>query len=1019
MDEVLDQFETAAAECKFYPPRIPLISNVDGEERWQAPDAAYWRKHLRSCVLFNKSLNTASRKGINTWFEVGPGEVLLSLARQSTARATLLPTLKRHGEEVSTFLRSLGELYCRGKQLNWAELFDNKKLSYVPDLPGHPFYRKRYWFGSQNGDHFQSRAISETTLSRPVSTYDLEWTRTELPEQVADIKDEHYILVGGSSRLAAAIATELRRAKAKVFTIVNSERKQGAQFFLPQGSDTAAYAEVFREITSRHSRAGASCWHVLYLNGLNCTDSAETSVESLERDQRVFAVSNLTATVKALIPLAPAIRLWIVTANGQAVGGDAINVSQATLWGFAHTLFLERAEMRGGIVDLDSADDPKQQASQLLRQILSRDESVAAFRAGERYGPRLTPATLHSGEQIALRRDGVYLITGGLGGLGLKCAEWMAQRGAGEVVLLGRSGLSVASQRETIAAIERAGTKVTIVTADVSDHARMAEIITELKQGDRQLRGVLHAAGLNWFSKIADLDRERLLDTLKIKVSAAWNLHKLTQDQKLDFFVLFSSVSALWGSVDLAHYTAANQFLDALAYERRRQGQHALAINWGPWSDAGMSARTNETHLLTMLGFRLLPPEQALASMEALLVNDKTRAVVADIDWERFRVFVEFSSHPKLFENVWNGNSGSRVEAQGSEADRIRSLSPEQARAYLVDLLRQQFASILLLEPGREVDVDQRFNFMGMDSLMAISFALRLENLLHVTLPSALVYNYPTIREAADYLCEVIRGEKAAGQVEPTPKPVPAENNTHLWFPFLNGARSASVRLFCFPYAGTGASIYCHWQASLGHSIEVVPVQLPGREDRAAEPAALEMLELASSFVSAFRDLPSTPFALFGHSMGALICFAVMCELQRRQMQLPTHLFVSACAAPNHERPVTHNLPEAEFKQTLVTEFDLPPEAAADERLWQSIQQTLRSDVKLLDSYKLDKAPLLDVPITVLAGANDPVAKREALVGWSAFTTADFSLRLFPGSHMYIKQHEAKVIEILQRELAQ
>lgn len=433
-----------------------------------------------------------------------------------------------------------------------------------------------------------------------------------------------------------------------------------------------------------------------------------------------------------------------------------------------------------------------------------------------------------------------------------------------------------------------------------------------------------------------------------------------------------------------------------------------------------MSAKTNETHLLTMLGFRLLSPEQALASMEALLAGDQTRAVVADIDWERFRVFVEFSSYPKLFETVWNRDSnGHATMPRGSEADRIRSLAPADARARLVELLQEQFASILLLEPGREVDVDQRFNLMGMDSLMAITFALRLENLLHVTLPSALVYNYPTIREAAGYLFEVIREEKFN---EPEREAKPAvtlpQSNTRLWFPYLNGSRGASVRLFCFPYAGSGASIYRHWQELLRPAIEAVPVQLPGREDRAGEPAMREMQELASSFVNALRELPSTPFALFGHSMGALICFAVMCELRRLGMEMPGRLFVSACVAPNQEQPGIHNLPDAEFKQTLVTKFDLPREAVVSERLWSSIQPTLRCDINLLESHKLKDAAPLDVPMTVLGGANDPVATRGRLLDWSAFTTTDFSLRLFSGNHMYIKQHESRVIEILKRELA-
>jgi medium-chain acyl-[acyl-carrier-protein] hydrolase len=170
--------------------------------------------------------------------------------------------------------------------------------------------------------------------------------------------------------------------------------------------------------------------------------------------------------------------------------------------------------------------------------------------------------------------------------------------------------------------------------------------------------------------------------------------------------------------------------------------------------------------------------------------------------------------------------------------------------------------------------------------------------------------------------------------------------------------------------------------------------------------------------VNALRELPPAPFAFFGHSMGALICFAVMCELRRLELDMPARLFVSACVAPNHEQAGVHNLPEGEFQQTLVKKFAMPQEAVANERWWNSIQQTLRCDINLLESYKLDDAGPLNVPVTVLGGADDPVTSRQALLDWSAFTTTDFSLRLFPGDHMYIKQHESQVIEILKRELS-
>src|SRR5262249_53787478 len=142
------------------------------------------------------------------------------------------------------------------------------------------------------------------------------------------------------------------------------------------------------------------------------------------------------------------------------------------------------------------------------------------------------------------------------------------------------------------------------------------------------------------------------LDTMKVKVSAAWKLHELTREDDLDCFILFSSVSALWGSVDLSHYTAANHFLDALACHRAGLKLPALALDWGPWAEVGMSAKTSESALLQKLGLRLMPPERAIEAMEQSASAGHSGVVIADIDWQKFKAFIDFSLSPSLFDRV-------------------------------------------------------------------------------------------------------------------------------------------------------------------------------------------------------------------------------------------------------------------------------------------------------------------------------------------------------------------------------
>ena len=282
-------------------------------------------------------------------------------------------------------------------------------------------------------------------------------------------------------------------------------------------------------------------------------------------------------------------RLWLVTRGAQAVNGDdgGIAVAQAPAWGLGRVVALEHPMVWGGLVDLDPEASIDVCAEQVVSQLmLTHDEDQVAFRDGQRFVPRLTRRASTSTLPVALRGDGTYLVTGGLGGLGLKVARWLAEHGARHLVLVGRRG---APPRETwpalpaesdahrqvaaITAIEALGSRVDVVAADVTDVAAMRRLLTGLAVENRPLRGVVHtAAGLRT-DAVASLTTEALDVALAAKAAGAWILHTLTRELALDFFVLFSSTTALIGSSGLGHYAAANAVLDALAHHRRRGGR--------------------------------------------------------------------------------------------------------------------------------------------------------------------------------------------------------------------------------------------------------------------------------------------------------------------------------------------------------------------------------------------------------------------------------------------------------------
>nr|WRX36518.1 hypothetical protein [Cystobacterineae bacterium] len=371
----------------------------------------------------------------------------------------------------------------------------------------------------------------------------------------------------------------------------------------------------------------------------------------------------------------------------------------------------------------------------------------------------------------AIRGDGSYLVTGGLGGLGLSVAGWLAEQGAGHVVLLGRSGAASAEQQSAVASLEARGTRVTVAKVDVAERSQLERVLDGISMSGMPLRGVIHAAGLLDDGLLLQQSPARLRKVMAPKVQGALHLHTLTRALPLDFFVLYASGAGLLGSPGQGNYAAANTFLDALAHHRRAQGLPALSIDWGAFSEVGLAAaQENRGARLAGRGLRNLTPDEGLVALVRLLEGGVAQGAVLPFDvhqWVDF--YPAAASSPLLSRLRAEQPSGVRRAAgDGALAERLAAAAPEARASVLLEFLRGEAARVLRI-PESRFDGNAPLTSLGMDSLMGLELRNRIEGALGIKVPATLLWTYPTVLALSRHLAGE-SGETARTEAPTPPK---------------------------------------------------------------------------------------------------------------------------------------------------------------------------------------------------------------------------------------------------------
>jgi len=382
---------------------------------------------------------------------------------------------------------------------------------------------------------------------------------------------------------------------------------------------------------------------------------------------------------------------------------------------------------------------------------------------------------------LSLSADATYLVTGGLGGFGLKTAQWLAGKGARHLVLISRSGPVSDEALSGISALEAQGVKVLAQACDVTNLPALAALFDHMAATMPPLRGVVHAAVVIDDALARNTTHEQLAAIYAPKILGARHLHDLTRLLPLDFFVLYSSATTLFGNPGQGSYVAANAYLESLAAARRSAGLQALCVRWGAIDDVGFLARNEKIKdaLQSRMGGKTILSSDALDLLEELLVSNRSDLGAMELAWSALSRFLPSATEPKFAELAAFDTDAKSDEGKSDDIHRLLDeLSPEELSAAVKDLLRAEVAEILRMAPDK-IDPDRSVYELGLDSLMGVELVLAIESRFGIQLSVMALSESPTISKLADKLISQLK-PTASGDEDAAPQSSTADQVQHV-----------------------------------------------------------------------------------------------------------------------------------------------------------------------------------------------------------------------------------------------
>ena len=734
MEPIRLAFEASAAGISMRPPHTELVSNVTGTRVDEiVTQPSYWGKHLCETVRFSDGLAAISAAGVGAFVEIGAAPHLIGIAQAALpdSRALWLASLRPSEPENQTLAEGAARMYEAGFDLDWRSITSDNGRKVR--LPTYPFQRNRYWISPPQHSEGETNTLLPVVKTREARKlcHLIAWKAVSQNSTTGVIcSADTWLIFSDQSGVGNQLAKTARAMGCTVILISEGKKFRALQNggYTIRKDSSADIEQLFAVFKNTPVTQIISAWaiDIKFPKEFQAHEGVTNDVVEIAHGPIALAlvlVQSL-ASNQAFDWLTHPPMLTLLTRGAQAASADDVGLQplQATLWGMARTARLELPDVKIRCLDLDP--DVEVDTQKLMDEIMNDwTGSELALRKGQSFQPQLVEAPIELRDVPPLRANASYLITGGLGGIGIWTAKELVELGARHLILTGRSSAST-EVLETLSAIQKAGVTVTVVQADITQEPATLKLMERALMENRPIRGVIHCAGILEDRPIAQQNWASLENVLRPKVQGAFNLHRAASllGQSLDIFVLQSSATSILGNFGQVGHGAACSFLDGFAAMRRAQGLAALSINWGPWSDVGyLKNRPEIVSQLESRGMGSLSSTEAAEILPALLQSTYAQTAILPNNWETYLECQDRADDPFL-ENL-RETTCYTSDSNISIIQRLANLTLEERRAELLRFLCEQTGRLLGGREGTKEflpDIDRPLRDLGLDSLGAI-----------------------------------------------------------------------------------------------------------------------------------------------------------------------------------------------------------------------------------------------------------------------------------------------------------